>query len=51
MEKEMQNVSYASVFVNLMYAMVCTRPDIIQAVSTMSGFISNPRRPHWEAMK
>jgi ATP-binding cassette subfamily B (MDR/TAP) protein 1 len=51
MEKEMQNVPYASAVGSLMYAMVCTWPDIAQAVSTMSRFMSNPGRPHWEAVK
>ena len=47
MEKEMHNVPYASAVGSLMYAMVCTRPDIAQAVSTVSRFMSNPGRPHW----
>jgi hypothetical protein len=51
MEKEMQNVPYASAVGSLMFAMVCTQPDIAQTVSTVSKFMSNPRRPHWEAMK
>ena len=51
MQKEMQNVPYASAVGNLMYAMVCTQPDIAQAVSTVSRFMSNPGRPHWEAVK
>ena len=51
MEKEMQKVPYASAVGSLMYAMVCTRPDIAQAVSTVSRFMSNPGRPHWEAVK
>jgi hypothetical protein len=51
MEKEMRNIPYASAAGSLMYAMVCTRPDIAQAVSTVSRFMSNPGRPHWEAMK
>ena len=50
-KKEMQNVPYASAVGSLMYAMVCTRPDIALAVSTMSRFMSNPGRPHWEAVK
>ena len=28
-----------------------TRPDIAHAVSTVSRFMSNPGRPHWEAVK
>jgi ATP-binding cassette subfamily B (MDR/TAP) protein 1 len=51
MEKEMRNVPYASAVGSLMYAMACTRPDIAQAVSTVSRFMSNPGRPHWEAVK
>ena len=51
MKKEMQNFPYASAVESLMYAMVCTRPDIAHAVNTVSRFMSNPGRPHWEAVK
>jgi hypothetical protein len=34
-----------------MYAMVCTRPDIAQAVGVVSRYLSNPGRDHWEAVK
>ena len=34
-----------------MYAMVCIRPDIGHVVSTVSRFMSNLGRPHWEAVK
>ena len=27
-----------------MYVMVCTRPDLVYAVSTVSQFMSNPRK-------
>ena len=47
----MQNVPYASAVESLMYVMVCTRLDIAQAVSTVNRFMSNPGRPHWEAVK
>jgi transposase InsO family protein len=50
-KKEMQHVPYASAVGSLMYAMVCTRPDIAHAISTVSRFVSNPGRPHWEAVK
>ena len=50
-KKKMQHVSYASAVGSLMYAMVCTRPDIAHSVSTVSRFMSNQGRPHWEAMK
>ena len=47
----MHHVPYASAVGSLMYAMVCTRPDIAHAVSTVSRFMSNPGRPHWETVK
>jgi ATP-binding cassette subfamily B (MDR/TAP) protein 1 len=50
MEKEILNVPYASVVASLMYAIVCTRYDIAQAFSTVR-IMSNPGRPHWEAVK
>ena len=50
-KKEMHHVPYASAVGSLMYAMVCTRPDIAHAVSTVSRFMSNPEIPHWEAVK
>ncbi|CAL1383494.1 unnamed protein product [Linum trigynum] len=38
-EKEaMKNVPYASIVGSLMYAMVCTRPDIAHAVGLLVGF-------------
>ena len=37
----MQNIYYASAVGSLMYAMVCTRPAIAHAVSTVSRFLSN----------
>ena len=47
----MQRVPYASVVGSLMYAMVCTRPDIAHVVGTVSRFLSNPGREHWNAVK
>ena len=49
--QEMSKVPYASAVGCLMYAMVCTRPDLAQAVSMVSKFLSNPGRPHWDAVK
>ena len=34
-----------------MYAALGTWPDISFAVSLLSQFMQNPRRPHWEAVK
>ena len=40
-EEEMFRVSYASAVGSLMYAMVCTRPNLAYSVSTVSRFMSN----------
>ncbi|KAE8697282.1 omega-6 fatty acid desaturase, endoplasmic reticulum isozyme 1 [Hibiscus syriacus] len=47
----MVKVSYASAIGSLMYAMVCTRPDIAQAVGAVSRYMNNPSKVHWEAVK
>ncbi|XP_057817161.1 secreted RxLR effector protein 161-like [Cryptomeria japonica] len=49
--EDMTRVPYASVVGILMYAMVCTRPDIAQAVGVLSRFMANPRRVHWDMVK
>jgi len=48
---EMKNVSYSSVVGSLMYAMICTRPDIAYAVGVVSRFLTNPGKEHWLAVK
>jgi len=50
-EDEMSQVSYASAVGSLMYAMVCTSLDLAYAVSTISQFMSNSDKQHWEAIK
>jgi hypothetical protein len=47
----MAKVPYASAIGSLMYAMVCTRPDIAHAVGAVSKFMTNPGKQHWEAVK
>lgn len=47
----MAKIPYASAIGSLMYAMVCTRPDIGHAVGVVSRFMSNPGKVHWEAVK
>ncbi|RVW89954.1 Retrovirus-related Pol polyprotein from transposon TNT 1-94 [Vitis vinifera] len=44
----MSKVPYASTIGSLMYAMVCTRPNIAHAVGVVSRFMSRPRKQHWE---
>ena len=47
----MSKVTYASAIGNLMYDMVCTRPDIAYAVGVVSRNMSRPGKQHWEAIK
>ena len=47
----MAKVPYASAIGSLMYAMVCTRPDIGHAMGVVSRFMSNPGKAHSEAVK
>ncbi|CAA0813321.1 Uncharacterized mitochondrial protein AtMg00810 [Striga hermonthica] len=47
----MAKIVYASAIGSLMYAMVCTRPDIGHAVGVVSRFMSKPGEAHWEAVK
>ncbi|GKV50375.1 hypothetical protein SLEP1_g57082 [Rubroshorea leprosula] len=50
-KKFMARVPYASAVGSLMYAMVCTRPNISHAVSVVSRYMANPGKGHWEAVK
>ena len=47
----MSRVLYASAMGSLMYAMVCTRPDIVHVVGIVNRFLSNPGREHWNVVK
>ncbi|GJZ06969.1 retrovirus-related pol polyprotein from transposon TNT 1-94 [Tanacetum coccineum] len=49
--EKMDRVPYALAVGSLMYAMVCTRPDLAHAVGVVSRFLSNPGKKHWEAVK
>ncbi|GJV14657.1 putative RNA-directed DNA polymerase [Tanacetum coccineum] len=49
--KVMDRVPYASTVGSLMYAMVCTRPDLAHAIGVVSRFLSNPGKKHLEAVK
>ena len=47
----MSKVPYASAVGSLMYAMVCTRPDISHAIGVVSRYMHNPGKEHWQAVK
>lgn len=49
--EKMAKIPYASTIGSLMYAMLCTRPDIAQAVSIPSRFQSDPGLEHRTAVK
>ncbi|GJZ73524.1 retrovirus-related pol polyprotein from transposon TNT 1-94 [Tanacetum coccineum] len=48
---EMSRVPYASAVGSLMFAMICTRPDIAHAVGVVSRYMAEPGKKHWEAVK
>jgi ATP-binding cassette subfamily B (MDR/TAP) protein 1 len=45
-KKAIRKVPYQSAMGSLMYAMVCTRPDIAYAVGVVSRFMTNPGEAH-----
>lgn len=48
-ESAMSNIPYANAVGSLMYAQVCTRPDLSFAVSVLGRYLSNPGHAHWVA--
>ncbi|KAE8712086.1 cytochrome P450 71A9-like [Hibiscus syriacus] len=49
--EDMAKVSYSNAVGCLMYAMVCTRPDLSHVVSQVCKYMSKPSKQHWEAVK
>ncbi|KAL0386466.1 UNVERIFIED_CONTAM: Retrovirus-related Pol polyprotein from transposon TNT 1-94 [Sesamum latifolium] len=49
--EQMKDIPYASAIGSLMYAQVCTRPDIAFAVGMLGRYQSNPGLDHWRAAK
>ena len=45
-EEDMSHVLYASVVGSLMYAMICTRPDIAHAMGVLSRYMSKLGKEH-----
>ena len=45
-EEDMRRIPYASAICSLMYAMLCTRPNIYYAVGTVNRYQSNPGMGH-----
>ena len=49
--EKMKGVPYASDIGSIMYAMLCTRPDVGLAISIAGRCQSNPGVEHWTAVK
>ena len=49
--ERMSRIPFASAIGSLMYAMLCTRPDICYAVGIVSRYQSDPGEEHWIAVK
>jgi hypothetical protein len=47
----MSRIPYSSAFGSLMYAMVCSRPDLSHALSVVSRYIANPGKEHWKVVQ
>ena len=50
-ENTMRKVPYASAVGNLMFAMLCTRPDICYSFGIVNRYQSNLGPKHWKAIK
>ena len=47
----MSGVPYTSAIGSIMYAMICTRPDVANALCIASRYQANPGEQHWMAVK
>ena len=46
----MSQIEYAQIIGSLMYAMNCSRPDIVYVVSKLSRYTSNLGVDHWKVI-
>ncbi|KAL9230892.1 hypothetical protein vseg_006185 [Gypsophila vaccaria] len=49
--ERMSRISYTSAIGSIMYAMMCTRPDVAYALSMVSRYQGNLGESHWVAVK
>ena len=47
----MSRIPYSSAVGSLMYAMVCSRPDLSHALSVVSRYMANPGKQYWKAVQ
>jgi hypothetical protein len=50
-QERMRVIPYASAIGSIMYAMICTRPDVSYALSATSKYQSNYGEAHWTIVK
>ena len=50
-KKDMKRFPYASTIGSLMYAQVCTRPDIAYIIGMLGKYLSNPSMDYWKKAK
>jgi hypothetical protein len=50
-QQQLKSIPYASAIGSLMYAQVCTKPDIALAVGMLGRYQSNPGLEHWKVAK
>ena len=48
---KLSNIMYSLVIGSLMYAMICTQPDISHAISVVNKYMSNLGMEHWYVVK
>ena len=49
--EETRTIPYSSLVGSLMYAQVCTCPDLAVVVGMLGRYLSNPGNQHWKATK
>ncbi|KAK8644593.1 hypothetical protein V6N13_123895 [Hibiscus sabdariffa] len=49
--ERMSQIPYASAIGSIMYAMICTRPDLLYALSMTSRYQANLGEGHWTTVK
>jgi ATP-binding cassette subfamily B (MDR/TAP) protein 1 len=47
----MSRVPYSSAVGSLMYAIVCSRPNLSYAMSLLSRYMANPSKEHWKIVQ
>ena len=48
---QMKVIPYSSIVGSLMYAQVCTHPNIAFVVGVLGRYLSGPGQSHWKAAK